>query len=92
MPALFDPQSLGPVQVLEHQVPFTQLLDAHSPSAEHGSPSFLVPDPEVPELADVPELELPELAALPELPPAVPAHSVAQFASTQESVVFATEF
>ncbi len=59
----------------------TQVPDAHSLSAEHGSPIFFVPPEALPELAEVP-LELPE----------PPVHSDAQFASTHDSASVASEF
>jgi hypothetical protein len=86
IPAVFDPQSPGPVQVLEHQTPFAQAPDAQAPSAVQGSPTSPAPDDEAPELAALPEpAELPELLLDPV------EHSDAQFASTHASVAFASE-
>jgi hypothetical protein len=94
MPAVFDPQSPGPVQVLEHQTLFAQAPDAQAAFAVQGSPTSPAPDGEVPELAALPELPepVPEVAELPELLLAAPEHSDAQFASTHANAAFASEF
>jgi hypothetical protein len=89
IPAVFDPHSPGPVQVLEHQTLFAQAPDAQAPFAVQGSPTSPAPDDEAPELAALPEL--PERAELPELLLDPVEHSDAQFASTHASAAFASE-